>query len=330
MRLQHNPPLQRTRGAIRGESTYRQSQQTINNPLHNTRINLTRNSRVRFWALLIARAGYAYRYDWKSMKKIILIILAIALIGCATKARQVKEPPFSLIPLLPENATNILVVHLYALDDNMRRMMKAQGKEVPTDPDLSRWTIPVGLVKAQPLPAVQSARHQKEIDTSRRLYEDGKYIEAAKAVYAALKDEPEDEFLLECYARVLYRIDTYRPASYEFYKRLISRLDSKVDETTTIYLDSWFMEAYWKYGTLLMDIGEWERAAYEISRALAISFSQNQVQPFVPQAYSYLTKANFHMRRYDVAKYYGDAALQIDPKNEYVKYYLDQIKGKLP
>jgi hypothetical protein len=36
------------------------------------------------------------------------------------------------------------------------------------------------------------------------------------------------------------------------------------------------------------------------------------------------------MRRYDVAKYYGDAALQIDPKNEYVKYYLDQIKGKLP
>jgi hypothetical protein len=61
MRLQHNPPLQRTRGAIHGESTYCQSQQAINNPLHNTCINLTRNSRVEFLGLLIARAGYANR-----------------------------------------------------------------------------------------------------------------------------------------------------------------------------------------------------------------------------------------------------------------------------
>jgi hypothetical protein len=62
MRLQHNPPLQRTRGAIHGESTYFESLQTINNPLRNTSINLTRNSRVRFWTLLIARAGYAIRW----------------------------------------------------------------------------------------------------------------------------------------------------------------------------------------------------------------------------------------------------------------------------
>ena len=34
--------------------------ETIENS--NTRINLTRISRVRFWALLIARAGYANRY----------------------------------------------------------------------------------------------------------------------------------------------------------------------------------------------------------------------------------------------------------------------------
>jgi tetratricopeptide (TPR) repeat protein len=184
--------------------------------------------------------------------------------------------------------------------------------------------------EVQPLPSIQSARHQKEIDESRRLYNEGKYIEAAKAVQAALKDEPENQFLLECYARALYRTDTYRSASYEFYKRLISSLDSKADEKTTIHLDSWFMEAYWKYGTLLMDIGDWERAAFEISRALAISFMHNNAQPFVPQAYSYLTKAYFHMMRYDVAKYYADAALQIDPNNEYVKYYLHEIKIKHP
>jgi tetratricopeptide (TPR) repeat protein len=155
------------------------------------------------------------------------------------------------------------------------------------------------------------------------------YIEAAKAVQGALKDEPDNEFLLECYARALYRTDTYRPVSYEFYQRLISLLDSR-DQKSTVALDSWFMEAYWKYGTLLMDRGEWEKAAFEISRALAISFSLNETQPFVPQAYSYLTKAYLHIGRYDVAKYYADAALQIDPKNEYVKYYLHQIDGKNP
>jgi hypothetical protein len=31
--------------------------------VHNNRINLTRISRVRFWALLIARAGYANRWE---------------------------------------------------------------------------------------------------------------------------------------------------------------------------------------------------------------------------------------------------------------------------
>jgi tetratricopeptide (TPR) repeat protein len=264
------------------------------------------------------------------MKKLILIISAIALIGCATPVRQVREPSSSLIPPMSEKGTNIAVIHLYALDDYMRRLMKAQGKEVPINPDLSEWTLPTGMVQPQPLPAVQSVRHQKEIDTSRRLYEEGKYVEAAKAVQAALKDEPDNEFILECYARALYRTDTYRPASYEFYRRLISLLDSKANEKTTIPLDSWFMEAYWKYGTLLMDMGDWERAAFEISRALAISIIHNDVQGFVPQAYSYLTKAYFHLTRYDVAKYYAEAALQIDPNNEYVKYYLDEIKVEHP
>jgi len=263
------------------------------------------------------------------MKRMLLIIAAAALIGCATQAGSVKGPSSSLIGSVPEDFRKMPVVHLYALDDHMRCVMKSPGKETPVQSQSSRWTVPVGIGKAEPRPQVQSRLHQKELDASRRLYDEGKYIEAAKAVQAALKDEPENEFLLECYARALYRTDTYRPVSYEFYHRLISLLDSKV-EKSTIGLDSWFLEAYWKYGTLLMDRGEWEEATFEISRALAISFGLNDPQPFALQAYSYLTKAYFHMGRYDVAKYYADVALQINPKNEYVKYYLDQIKGKHP
>jgi hypothetical protein len=166
------------------------------------------------------------------MKRILLIVAAVALVGCATQAGPVKGPPSSLIGSIPDDGRKMPVVHLYALDDEMRRMMKIQGIEVLTDSDSSRWTVPVGMGKAQPLPTVQSARHQNEIDTSRQLYDEEKYIEAAKAVQAALKDEPENEFLLECYARALYRTDTYRPTSYEFYRRLISLLDSKTDEKT--------------------------------------------------------------------------------------------------
>lgn len=263
------------------------------------------------------------------MKKIILIMAAIALIGCATQGGQVNGPPSSLIGSLPEDGRKMPVVHLYAFDDYMRGVVKSQGKEMPLDSELSRWTIPVGMATIKSRPAVQSRRHQNEIDMSRRLYDEGKYIDAAKAVHNALKDEPENEFILECYARALYRTDTYRPESFELYRRLISLLDSR-DQKSTIALDSWFMEAYWKYGTLLMDTREWEKAAFEISRALAISFSLNDAQPFALQAYSYLTKAYFHMGRYDTAKYYAGAALEINPKNEYVKYYLDQIERIKP
>lgn len=34
----------------------------------NNRINLTRDSRVRFWALVIARAGYANHWTKEAMK----------------------------------------------------------------------------------------------------------------------------------------------------------------------------------------------------------------------------------------------------------------------
>jgi hypothetical protein len=40
--------------------------QIKNTPSYNNCMNLTRISRVRFWALLVARAGYAYRLAQKT------------------------------------------------------------------------------------------------------------------------------------------------------------------------------------------------------------------------------------------------------------------------
>jgi tetratricopeptide (TPR) repeat protein len=262
------------------------------------------------------------------MKRILVVIAIVSIFGCATQQEASRAPSSTSIGHTPNPDSKIPTVCLYALDDHMRRVTKSLGKEPPEGADPCSWTPPVALAKAQPLPVVQSERHQKEIDASMRLYEEGKYVEAARAVHAAVKDEPENEFLLECYARALYRTDSYRQSSFEIYKRLITLLDRK-EEPSNIGMDVWFVEAYWKYGTLLMDRHEWEKAAFEISRALATSYMVNQGQAFALQAYSYLAEAYFHMGRYDVAKYYAEVALQINPKNEYAQYYLDRAKDKL-
>lgn len=261
------------------------------------------------------------------MKRVLVAIAMVSMFGCVTQQQASKAPSYTSIGQPPNPESKIPTVCLYALDDHMRRVAKSQGKEPPEGADPCSWTPPVGLAKAQPLPVVQSERHQKEIDASRRLYDEGKYVDAAKAVQVAVKEEPENEFLLECYARALYRTDTYRQASFAVYKRLITLLDRKEDPTN-IGMDVWFVEAYWKYGTLLMDRKEWGMAAFEISRALATTFMVNQDSAFALQAYSYLAEAYFHMGRYDVAKYYAEVALRINPKNEYAKYYLERAKSK--
>lgn len=266
------------------------------------------------------------------MKNFVLLIVVAALIGCAPQETMVKGPSPSLIGPLPREGANLPVVRLYALEDHVRRLMKVDGKEAPDESGSSHWTVPLMVRHLEPVPRVQSERHQKEIDASKKLYREENYIGAVRALQEAVKDEPENPFILNWYARALYRTDAYRPESYVYYDRLISLLDRSMSqshgEKYVISMDAWFTGAYWKYGTLLMDRGKWKKAAFEISRALALCFSQNDPQPFFLQAYSYLAKAYYHMGLYDVAKYYADAALLISPANEFAKYYLRQIEEK--
>jgi tetratricopeptide (TPR) repeat protein len=190
-----------------------------------------------------------------------------------------------------------------------------------------------GLKKTcKPYPKKFSKKYNREIVKSKELYEKKEYQKAAGVLKVAVTQEPGNPFLLEAYARALLRQDL-RKESFVYYKRLIELLDrnpaaKKIGvRTNDIIVDCWFPEAYWKLATLLLDNGEWEAAAFEISRSLLATQDQCNTQPIICiQAFSYLTAAYYEMKKYDIAKYYANIVLELDPSNEYVKDYLSKMK----
>jgi tetratricopeptide (TPR) repeat protein len=187
---------------------------------------------------------------------------------------------------------------------------------------------PIG--RLQPLPDVLSSRHQNALVEAERLYAAQQYAAALAVLDPAYRDEPANPFVLEAYGRALYR-HGQRPRAFEVYRQLVDLLDAPAkDDTATVTVDLWFVDAYWKVGTLHMDRREWQRAAFEISRALA---GGSMWEPLAAdQAVSYLITAYHELGRRDVARYYAERALERNPHNRVARRYLDPLSrdGKQP
>ena len=181
---------------------------------------------------------------------------------------------------------------------------------------------PVGDV--EPWPAVLSDHHQAALVAAVALYDKQDYAGALATLESAYRDEPTNPFVLEAYGRALYRHGE-RERAFQVYRRLVDLLDAewRTDAATAVTIDLWFVDAYWKVGTLHMDRSEWERAAFEISRALAGGFMWERLA--ADQALSYLAKAYAEMDRRDIARYYAQRALEQNPRNSFVKRYLDPL-----
>lgn len=179
--------------------------------------------------------------------------------------------------------------------------------------------------KVAPYPTPRSDKFENEIEQSQSLYGQGKYYEAMKALEDAYKNESNNPFILNSYACAMYKIDSLRPKSRKIYLELIEYLDNlHLAEQNIIVIDMWFAEAYWKFGTLLLDIGEYKKAIIEIQKAI-YALLQTSPKLFQEQAYSYLTEAYYFLNECDKMKYFGYETLNVNSNNQYVLEFINEI-----
>ena len=242
-----------------------------------------------------------------------LAVLTVA--GCSTAPRTPTP--------VPRATTTPRPLTLYALQGREVRLAHV-GKS--TTPTVMATVVsggkPVGDV--QHLPDVLSDHHQATLVEAEMLYGKQDYAAALAALEPAYREEPTNPFVLEAYGRALYR-QRERTRAFDVYRRLVDLLDSewRSDAPAAVTVDVWFVDAYWKVGTLHIDRAEWERAAFEISRALAGGSMWERLAG--DQALSYLVRAYHEMDRRDVARYYAERALERNPRNMFAKRYLDPL-----
>lgn len=181
------------------------------------------------------------------------------------------------------------------------------------------------LGTVQPEPERLSARHHDAIVTARRLAGERRLREALEVIEPVYRDEPENRFARELYAYTLFWLDR-RAESFPVYRSLVDDIDRDHAGEPGVVVDQWHVDAYFKVGVLHLDRREWWPAAYEISRALA---SGRSAEPaFFDLALGYLAEAFYEMGDFEVARYYADHALRLNPRNEYVRRYLKERDEK--
>jgi tetratricopeptide (TPR) repeat protein len=242
-------------------------------------------------------------------------LAVLVVVGCSTAPRTPTPIPRA------SRAPHPLI--LYALNGREIRLAHIAHTSGPTEVG-SIVSAGQRVGDVQPWPPVLSDRYQAALVEAQKLHRARDYGSAVAVLEPAYRDEPTNPFILEAYGRALY-YQRQRETAFSIYRKLVDLLDAEwnADAPTAVTIDVWFADAYWKVGTLHMDRSEWERAAFEICRALAVPFMWERLAE--DQALSYLTKAYAEMDRRDIARYYASRALERNPRNTFVKRYLDPL-----
>ncbi|MCB2376221.1 hypothetical protein LGH70_01415 [Hymenobacter sp. BT635] len=181
-------------------------------------------------------------------------------------------------------------------------------------------------------PKVRSARYGLQILDSEAAYKKGDYATAAAVLEDAAQQEADNPFISYQLARALYKMDASKPRAYTLYQRLITQLD-KAGETndSTLNVDVWFAEAYWKLGTLYMDNAQWPEAILSISQGIIAAPKEDLANtPLQEEMLAYLTECFYHIGDRAMCQHYGQLTLKLFPQNQYVKPYLAQLRRTAP
>jgi hypothetical protein len=178
--------------------------------------------------------------------------------------------------------------------------------------------------KIDTVPSRFSDRFDGEIKQSMAYYDKGDFLSAKLVLEEPLKMEPDNSFILNSYARACYKID--RKRSFKTYSKLIHDLYFKYKRPdNTVVLDMWFQEAYWKFGTLLMDNKKWTEANFEISRFL-LSIQGDKGSMIYIQALQYLTECSYVLYDDKTALYLANRTLHYDSNNKYAIQIISKLK----
>jgi tetratricopeptide (TPR) repeat protein len=235
---------------------------------------------------------------------LLIFILALFETGCSTKpiikpdCTSFYGPNIEQIYWYPLGDKTRVLGH-FTMDESLKKRFEETGSL-----HLERGQF-MGRVQEAPLRF--SEKHDDTIRKAEGLYSKKQFQEAAEILYPALHDEPENLFILDALARTLFWIREKRPESFVLYKKLTSSLEDGIkNKESSILIDMWFFEAYRKLGCLYLDRKEYEKAIFEITRAMyATSIIRTDKPPFYEQALSYLCEAYYSIGNYAFAKYFG-------------------------
>lgn len=207
--------------------------------------------------------------------------------------------------------------------------------------DLLESKAPVAIRKGDmighyaPLPEDRGGMFKVDLEQSEAAYRAGRYAVAASILRPLVANGEDDPFILNAYARALYRVD--RKAAYDVYRRLVDGLDRLVAEMHVEHgvkpaiIDAWFDESYWKLGTLHLDRREFREAAYEMCRSLVArglfmripeELRDANERGLAEQHLQYLTEAHAELGELEDARYYARWTLRVNPANTYVYEYV--------
>ena len=242
---------------------------------------------------------------------LMLCVLMGALLPLTSKAQYHLMTPDAVLPYAKNT---LLKAHASLRSTASAKRVAAAGQH---------------MVQPDPLPLVQSAAFGPALMASQAAYDQGRFAQAAAQLNLAVLSEPQNPFLLFHYARALYPTEADKPQSFVVYQQLVRNLDQDNGENdSTATIDYWFLEVYWKLGTLQMDQAQWGPAAYNIARFLvgAASLHDPTQEPLLyEQALQYLTECYFRLNEPEICRYYGNRTLKFFPKNQYVKQYLARL-----